>query len=91
LIAVVRLTHVVNIVRFRRSLGRCTYVTPTSYLELLRSFNSLITQKQESTMKAKKRYLVGLDKLAFASSQVTHLSDQMQMKATYLLTYLLTD
>ena len=42
-------------------------------------------------MKAKKRYLVGLDKLAFASSQVTHLSDQMQMKATYLLTYLLTD
>ena len=51
-------------------LGRYTYVTPSSYLELLSSFKRLITQKQDSTMKAKKRYLVGLEKLAFASSQV---------------------
>ena len=51
-------------------MGRYTYMTPTSYLELIGSFKTLITQKQESTMKAKKRYIVGLDKLAFAASQV---------------------
>jgi len=59
-----------DFVRYLNVLGRYTYVTPSSYLELLSSFKRLITQKQESTMKAKKRYLVGLEKLAFASSQV---------------------
>ena len=49
-------------------------MTPTSYLELIGSFKTLITQKQESTMKAKKRYLVGLDKLAFAASQVNSMA-----------------
>ena len=53
-------------------LGRHTYVTQSSYLELLASFKTLISQKQDSTMKAKKRYLIGLEKLAFASSQVCH-------------------
>ncbi len=51
-------------------LGRRTYTTPTSYLELINAFKTLITQKQESTMKAKRRYVVGLEKLAFAASQV---------------------
>ena len=55
---------------FTEKLGRKTYITPTSYLELIGSFKTLITQKQESTMKAKRRYVVGLDKLAFAASQV---------------------
>ena len=58
------------LVRYLTVLGRYTYVTPSSYLELLSSFKRLITQKQDSTMKAKKRYIVGLEKLAFASSQV---------------------
>lgn len=60
--------------RFYTQLGRKNYVTPTSYLELITSFKTLITQKQESTMKAKRRYLVGLEKLAFASSQVSLLT-----------------
>lgn len=45
-------------------------MTPTSYLELINALKNLITAKQDSTMKAKKRYLVGLEKLAFAASQV---------------------
>ncbi len=56
--------------RFYNELGRKSYVTPTSYLELINAFKNLITQKQESTMKAKRRYVIGLEKLAFASSQV---------------------
>lgn len=56
--------------RYLNVLGRHTYITQSSYLELLSSFKRLITQKQDSTMKAKRRYIVGLEKLAFASSQV---------------------
>ena len=52
------------------ALGRHNYITPTSYLELIGAFKTLINQKQESTMKAKRRYIVGLEKLAFAASQV---------------------
>ena len=51
-------------------LGRYNYVTPTSYLELIGSFKNLLGSKQDETMKAKRRYEVGLEKLAFASSQV---------------------
>ena len=56
--------------KFLENLGRHTYITPTSYLELIGSFKNLISAKQDSTMKAKKRYVVGLEKLAFAASQV---------------------
>ena len=56
--------------KFLDNLGRHTYITPTSYLELIGSFKTLISSKQDSTMKAKKRYVVGLEKLAFAASQV---------------------
>ena len=51
-------------------LGRHNYVTPTSYLELINSFKTLLGSKQDETLKAKRRYVVGLEKLAFAASQV---------------------
>ncbi|VDP80622.1 unnamed protein product [Schistosoma mattheei] len=41
--------------KFLMNLGRKTYVTPTSYLELIDSFQRLLTQKQNDTMKAKMR------------------------------------
>lgn len=56
--------------RYLSELGRHNYVTPTSYLELINSFKNLLSSKQEETMKAKRRYVVGLEKLAFAASQV---------------------
>lgn len=56
--------------RYLEELGRHNYVTPTSYLELIGSFKGLLGTKQDETMKAKRRYEVGLEKLAFASSQV---------------------
>ena len=64
--------HWINYVGFRfyNTLGRKTYVTPTSYLELITAFKTLINKKQDETMKAKKRYVTGLEQLKFAGTQV---------------------
>nr|XP_057908676.1 dynein axonemal heavy chain 12-like isoform X2 [Doryrhamphus excisus] len=56
--------------RFLTELGRHNYVTPTSYLELMAAFSQLLTMKRDAVMKAKRRYTNGLEKLAFAESQV---------------------
>nr|XP_061802869.1 dynein axonemal heavy chain 12-like [Nerophis lumbriciformis] len=56
--------------RFFSELGRHNYVTPTSYLELMSAFSDLLTMKRDAVMKAKKRYTSGLEKLAFAESEV---------------------
>ena len=60
--------------RFLFVLGRHTYITPTSYLELISSFKTLFSQKQLLTMESKQRYVVGLEKLAFAASAVCAVS-----------------
>lgn len=51
-------------------MGRYNYVTPTSYLELISSLKLLLGKKRGEILKFKKRYEVGLEKLAFAASQV---------------------
>ncbi|EHB12056.1 Dynein heavy chain 7, axonemal [Heterocephalus glaber] len=56
--------------RFLSELERHNYVTATSYLELIGSFRQLLTKKRQAIMEAKQRYVNGLDKLAFAESQV---------------------
>ncbi|NXY12857.1 DYH7 protein, partial [Atrichornis clamosus] len=63
--------------RFLQSLGRHNYVTPTSYLELIAAFQRLLTEKRDSVMKAKKKYVNGLDKLAFAESQVGRMKQEL--------------
>ena len=55
-------------------LGRYNYVTPTSYLELISSIKALLGLKRGEVLKLKKRYEVGLEKLAFAASQVNNAS-----------------
>jgi dynein heavy chain len=50
--------------------GRKTYVTSAAYLELIQSYTDLNNAKQEEIMKAKLRYMGGLDKLLFAAEQV---------------------
>eukprot|EP00105_Crassostrea_gigas_P043640 XP_019927788.1 PREDICTED: dynein heavy chain 12, axonemal isoform X3 [Crassostrea gigas] len=64
--------------RYLSELGRHNYVTPTSYLELINSFKNLLSSKQEETMKAKRRYVVGLEKLAFAASQVATMQKELE-------------
>uniref|UniRef100_A0A669P0S7 Dynein axonemal heavy chain 12 n=1 Tax=Phasianus colchicus TaxID=9054 RepID=A0A669P0S7_PHACC len=63
--------------RFFQSLKRHNYVTPTSYLELIAAFRKLLTQKRDSVMKAKKKYVNGLDQLAFAESQVGEMKQEL--------------
>ncbi|XP_055007109.1 dynein axonemal heavy chain 7-like [Boleophthalmus pectinirostris] len=63
--------------RFLSELGRYNYVTPTSYLELMAAFRLLLTEKRDIVMKAKRRYTNGLDKLAFAESQVGEMKQEL--------------
>ncbi|KAK7101371.1 hypothetical protein V1264_019760 [Littorina saxatilis] len=64
--------------RFVTELGRHNYVTPTSYLELIKAFKNLLQKKQDETMAAKNRYVVGLEKLAFAASQVATMQRELE-------------
>uniref|UniRef100_H2Z3M7 Dynein axonemal heavy chain 7 n=1 Tax=Ciona savignyi TaxID=51511 RepID=H2Z3M7_CIOSA len=63
---------------FLSEMGRHNYVTPTSYLELIASFKKLLNEKRETVLKAKKRYMGGLDKLKFASAQVAEMQKELQ-------------
>uniref|UniRef100_H3DKJ5 Dynein axonemal heavy chain 7 n=1 Tax=Tetraodon nigroviridis TaxID=99883 RepID=H3DKJ5_TETNG len=63
--------------RFLSELGRHNYVTPTSYLELIAAFRLLLTQKRDTVMNAKQRYISGLEKLAFAESQVGEMKKEL--------------
>ncbi|XP_069937229.1 dynein axonemal heavy chain 3-like, partial [Cherax quadricarinatus] len=47
----------------------CPAVTPAMYLHLLDEFRTMFTSRQAHTTALKKKYLSGLDKLAFAASQ----------------------
>ncbi|XP_065142099.1 dynein axonemal heavy chain 12-like [Paramisgurnus dabryanus] len=63
--------------KFLSELGRHNYVTPTSYLELIAAFRLLLSQKRNAVMNAKNRYTNGLDKLAFAESQVGEMKKEL--------------
>ncbi|XP_065670290.1 dynein axonemal heavy chain 12 isoform X3 [Hydra vulgaris] len=63
---------------FLLQVGRHNYVTPTSYLELIGSFKILLRQKQDEVLHNKRRYETGLDKLAFASSQVADMQIELE-------------
>lgn len=60
--------------------GWCPPVTPSSYLHLLQEFRGLFTSRQAATSAYRKKYLSGLDKLAFAASQVCFLMNLYLMK-----------
>lgn len=52
------------------TLRRHNYVTPTSYLELILTFKTLLQSKRQEVDTMRNRYLTGLQKLNFAASQV---------------------
>ncbi|XP_069471802.1 dynein axonemal heavy chain 7 isoform X2 [Ambystoma mexicanum] len=64
--------------KFRSELQRYNYVTPTSYLELISTFKTLLEKKQNEVMKMKRRYEVGLEKLDYASSQVATMQIELE-------------
>ena len=57
---------------------RFTYVTPTSYLELLGTFKRLLVVKREEVTTAKKRLVIGLDKLESTEVEVDKLKTQLE-------------
>lgn len=56
---------------YYNTLRRHNYVTPTSYLELILTFKTLLNTKRHEVDMMRNRYLTGLQKLEFASSQVS--------------------
>ncbi|KAM8934175.1 dynein axonemal heavy chain 7 [Pelodytes ibericus] len=64
--------------KFRTELQRYNYVTPTSYLELISTFKTLLEKKRSEVMKMKRRYEVGLEKLESASSQVSTMQSELE-------------
>ena len=58
-------------------LRRYNYVTPTSYLELLTTFKTLLLKKREEVEKKRDRIQVGLDKLISTADQVADLQVQL--------------
>lgn len=56
--------------RYYETMRRRNYVTPTSYLELIKTFKSLLDHKRMEILTLKNRYIVGLEKLEFSESQV---------------------
>ncbi|XP_026560379.1 dynein heavy chain 3, axonemal [Pseudonaja textilis] len=67
-------------VSYYNILRRHNYVTPTSYLELILTFKTLLNNKRHEVDMMRNRYLVGLQKLDFAASQVA----VMQVELTAL-------
>ena len=63
--------------RFYNELRRHNYVTPTSYLELILTFKSFLGKKRHDILMMKNRYLVGLEKLQFATSQVSVMQQEL--------------
>ncbi|XP_077979573.1 dynein axonemal heavy chain 3-like isoform X2 [Glandiceps talaboti] len=59
-------------------LRRHNYVTPTSYLELIMTFKTLLGIKRKEVEQLRNRYLTGLDKLAFAASQVSVMQQELR-------------
>jgi dynein heavy chain len=62
---------------FLRETGRTYYLTPTSYLELITMFTTLLGAKRSETEAAKRRYGVGLQKLEFTAGQVKVMQDEL--------------
>ncbi|CAH8646661.1 unnamed protein product [Heterobilharzia americana] len=56
--------------KFLEELRRHSYVTPTSYLEMILTFKKLLHKKRTELTTMRNRYLTGLDKLEFASGEV---------------------
>ncbi|XP_070559259.1 dynein axonemal heavy chain 3-like isoform X5 [Ptychodera flava] len=58
-------------------LRRRNYVTPTSYLELIKTFKNLMNMKRLEILTQKNRYSVGLEKLDFAASQIAVMQEEL--------------
>ena len=71
--------------RFLAEERRHNYVTPTSYLELLSTFNVLLSAKRTELGTAKRRLTVGLDKLQTTEVEVKELQMTLEKNQPVLI------
>merc|ERR1719326_142129 len=64
--------------KYRTEAKRHFYVTPSSYLELINSFTSMLKAQRRVVQQAKWRYDVGLEKIADAAGQVAALQKDLE-------------
>lgn len=65
-------------VRFHQELRRRYYVTPSSYLELITAFKSLLAERRRQIVSTKQRYEGGLQVLATTASQVKNMLQELE-------------
>ena len=63
--------------KFYDELRRSTYVTPTSYLELLNTFIRLLAEKRTEIETMRSRLAVGLDKLLSTADEVVIMQGEL--------------
>jgi dynein heavy chain len=63
--------------KYSQEMGRVTYVTPTSYLELLSCFKKILQLKRKEVGTLIHRFQSGLDKLASAEEQVATMEKEL--------------
>ncbi|XP_049869343.1 dynein axonemal heavy chain 3 [Pectinophora gossypiella] len=64
--------------RFWDEQKRKVYVTPTSYLELIKAFQSMYAMKVDQINRARIRYETGLEQLDFAAGQVAVMQQNLR-------------
>lgn len=64
--------------QYLSQLQRHNYVTPTSYLELISTYKTLLSKRRSEVSKLKRRYETGLEKLESASAQVAGMQQQLE-------------
>ena len=63
--------------RYQDEMKKFNYVTPTSYLELITTFKSLLNVKKEEVGSQKKRYEVGLAKILSCAENVSKMEEEL--------------
>ena len=63
--------------KFRTAERREVYVTPTSYLELIQTFQTLLARKRKEIDLVRKRYENGLEQLRIAGSSVSVMKEEI--------------
>ena len=70
--------------KFWQMMRRRIYITPTFFLELIKTFKSLLDKKRQELLTLKNRYLVGLEKLEFSGRQVEDMKKELTEKQPLL-------
>ena len=71
--------------KFYDEMRRRCYVTPTSYLELLTTYKSILKKQRDYVSKSKRRLERGLKVLAMAATQVAELQEELKVKQPALV------